>query len=82
MLAGARHWSRLFGPAGGGAFVGVVLALLAFAPVAAGQPDRSGTVTPDTPFTWTGPAAVGHADVQDESRAGWSSTSGWWSSSR
>jgi hypothetical protein len=65
MLAGARHGSRLFGPAGGGAFVGVVLALLAFAPAAAAQPDRTGTVTPDTPFAWAGPAAVGHNEDYD-----------------
>jgi hypothetical protein len=60
MLVGARHGSRLFGLSRGGAFVGAVLALLAFAPAAVAQPDRTGTVTPDTPFTWAGPAAVGH----------------------
>jgi hypothetical protein len=65
MLAGARHALRLLGPAGGGAIVLVVLALLAFAPAAAAQPDRTGTVTPDMPFTWAGPAAVGHNEDYD-----------------
>jgi hypothetical protein len=29
------------------------------------QPDRSGTATPDTPFTWEGPSLVGHNENYD-----------------
>jgi hypothetical protein len=46
--------------------VAVVVAVLALAPAAAeAQPDRMGTVTPDTPFAWEGPSAVGHNEDYD-----------------
>jgi hypothetical protein len=42
----------------------VVVAVLALAP-AASAADRSGTVTPDVPFAWEGPSAVGHNEGYD-----------------
>jgi hypothetical protein len=42
-----------------------LLVPLATPAAAAAQPDRSGTVTPTTPFTWTGPAAIGHNENYD-----------------
>jgi len=40
-------------------------AVLVFAPPAAAQFDRQGTVTPVMPFTWTGPVATGHNEDYD-----------------
>jgi hypothetical protein len=50
-----------------GAVLGVFAAAtaLAFASPAAAQFDRQGTVTPTTPFTWTGPVATGHNEDYD-----------------
>jgi hypothetical protein len=41
-----------------------VAAVLALAPVA-GAADREGVVTPETPFAWEGPSAVGHNENYD-----------------
>jgi hypothetical protein len=46
-----------------GAFVGVVAAAAVFVSVAQASPP--GTVTPTTPFTWTGPVATGHNENYD-----------------
>jgi hypothetical protein len=42
----------------------VVMLSAGLAPAALAQ-DRTGTVTPDTPFTWEGPAAIGHNEDYD-----------------
>jgi hypothetical protein len=49
-----------------GAIATTVVALtLGLAAVAGAQPDREGTVTPETPFTWDGPSAIGHNENYD-----------------
>jgi hypothetical protein len=55
-----RRSLRLLGVSG---VIAIVVGVLAA--VAAAQPDRTGTVTPDTPFSWDGPSAVGHNEDYD-----------------
>jgi hypothetical protein len=50
-----------FRPATRGAIATAVAALtMGLAAVAAAQPDREGTATPEVPFIWEGPSAIGH----------------------
>ena len=45
----------------------VAIAVGLLAAMAIAQPDRTGTVTPDTPFTWDGATAIGHNEGYDGS---------------
>jgi hypothetical protein len=43
----------------------VAIAVGVLAAVASAAPDRFGTTTPDTPYSWEGPSAVGHNEGYD-----------------
>jgi hypothetical protein len=62
MLAGRRAPFRRLGLTG---VVATAVAALALAPSALAQPDRSGEVTPEAPFAWEGPPAIGHNEDYD-----------------